>query len=60
MAQLFRVVALSVVLLLAQAQPAAAAPEVVRYTLTGGNQFPGPGFEDYDLSVLNIGPTRNH
>jgi hypothetical protein len=56
MAQLFRVIALTVVLLLAQAQPTAAAPEVVQYTLTGGNQFPGPGFENFDPLVSPGGP----
>jgi hypothetical protein len=56
MVQLFRVVALTVVLLLDQAQPTAAAPEVVQYTLTGGNQFPGPGFEGYDPLVSPGGP----
>ncbi len=41
MNRLFGVVVLAVALL-GQAHPTGAAPEVVRYTLTGGNQFPGP------------------
>jgi len=55
MVQLFVFVAL-VVALLGQAQPAAAAPEVVKYTLTGGAQFPGPGFEGFDPLTSPGGP----
>ena len=45
-----------VVFLLGQAHPTAAAPIVVKYTLTGGSQFPGPGLERFDPLVSPGGP----
>ena len=50
MVQLFGLAAMTITLLV-QAHPADAAPVRVEYALTGGNQFPGPGFEGLDPLV---------